>query len=73
MATYSIHHSLYNLEMCLSFTLAEVYFTTADHVKLHGWFIPAAKSSVGPTLLFCHEVIAHEYLLIKARMCFVIH
>ena len=30
----------------------DVYFKTADGVRLNGWFIPASPSS--PTILFCH-------------------
>jgi len=33
----------------------DVYITTADNVKLHGWFIKHEKSSQCPTVVYFHE------------------
>jgi len=32
----------------------EVFFPAADSTRLHGWFVPASKSSVNTTLLWFH-------------------
>jgi uncharacterized protein len=32
----------------------DVWFTTADGVKLHGWFMPAQKQHASGTVLYCH-------------------
>lgn len=36
----------------LGLTFEEVYFKTADHLLLHGWFVPAPSAQF--TVLYCH-------------------
>ncbi len=43
----------------------DLYITTADKVKLHGWLIKQIDSKNRPTIIYFHENAGSKYLYFK--------